>query len=85
MALQEAQRENYSQAVTYINKAIENEAAMRSINQGDFDPRFLINRGDFYRRLQKYEHAAMDYQEALDATPGNKELMKKLSYVRTRS
>ena len=84
MAIQEVTtRKNYRRAITLLNKVIESEADLVTNRKETMDARFLVNRGDCYKALRKYNQSLADYHKALLVTDNKRDVKLRLSLVST--
>jgi tetratricopeptide (TPR) repeat protein len=83
MAINYAEQGNYDKAILLLNKIIRNDTK-KQINNPHMDNvkvnfKYLVNRGDCYRALQKLDEAILDYEAALAVQPNEWDIKTKLS------
>ena len=74
-------RSNYRKAITLLNKVIESEIELVERRKENMNPSFLINRGDCYKAIRKYNQALSDYHQALELSTDKKDVQLRLALV----
>ena len=55
VAILQHQRGNYGHALTLYNKVVQSETTMAQLHDRQVDPRFLLNRGDTYLKINQLQ------------------------------
>ena len=68
VAILQHQRGSYGHALTLYNKVIQSETTMAQLHDRQVDPRFLLNRGDTYLKLNQLQQVRCERADGPSCT-----------------